>query len=307
MTAPSYAHGASDLPLLGSTIGERLRATVEQFGDREALVVRDQDCRTTYSELWEISGEAARGLLSHGVGKGDRVGIWAPNRHEWVVTQYATARIGAILVNVNPAYRRSELEYALTRSGISVLLLARGFRDADYVEMLDDVRARCPSLREAIVLEEGWLALLADGDGVSADELAAREARQVLAPLVLIAIGVNRIHHERALHAHHRAEARVDAFDLARDEAISDIACAGAAEFLRQRHPEQALLAHQPDELRVGLLLEIGLSDAGREFVSGEVARRVADHSLVLGELRLDEQRIVPLEGAEIGSVKGAH
>jgi fatty-acyl-CoA synthase len=176
VTAPSYAHGASDLPLLGSTIGERLRATVEQFGDREALVVRDQDCRTTYSELWEISGEAARGLLSHGVGKGDRVGIWAPNRHEWVVTQYATARIGAILVNVNPAYRRSELEYALTRSGISVLVLARGFRDADYVEMLDDVRARCPSLREAIVLEEGWLALLADGDGVSADELAAREA-----------------------------------------------------------------------------------------------------------------------------------
>jgi fatty-acyl-CoA synthase len=176
VTAVSYAHGASDLPLLGDTIGERLRATVEQFGDCEALVVRDQGCRVTYSELWEVSGLAARGLMARGVAKGDRIGIWAPNRHEWVVTQYATARIGAILVNVNPAYRRSELEYALTRSGISVLLLARGFRDADYVEMLEDVRGRCPALRESIVLEEAWPALLADGNGVSADELTAREA-----------------------------------------------------------------------------------------------------------------------------------
>jgi fatty-acyl-CoA synthase len=176
LTALSYAHGASDLPLLGDTIGERLRATVERFGDREALVVLDQGHRATYAELWEVSGQAARGLLARGVDKGDRVGIWAPNRHEWVATQYATARIGAILVNVNPAYRRSELEYALARSGISVLLLARGFRDADYVEMLDDVRGRCPALREAIVLEDGWEALLSDGEGVPADELAVREA-----------------------------------------------------------------------------------------------------------------------------------
>jgi fatty-acyl-CoA synthase len=171
---PSYAHGASDLPLLGETIGERLRTTVDRFGDREALVVRDQGYRATYSELWEQSGRAARGLMARGVAKGDRVGIWAPNRFEWVVAQYATARIGAILVNVNPAYRRSELEYALTKSGISMLLLARGFRDADYVEMLDDVRERCPDLREAIVVEDGWEALLAEG--VGEDELAAREA-----------------------------------------------------------------------------------------------------------------------------------
>ena len=86
--------------------------------------------------------------------KGDRVGIWSPNRSEWVVSQYATARIGAILVNVNPAYKRSELEYALKQSGISVLLLAAGFRDADYVAMLGDVRGRCPELREAIVLDD---------------------------------------------------------------------------------------------------------------------------------------------------------
>jgi fatty-acyl-CoA synthase len=174
VTALSYAHGASYLPLLGDTIGERLRKTVERFGDRDALVVRDQDYRATYTELWEQSGCAARGLMSRGVEKGDRVGIWSPNRFEWVVAQYATARIGAILVNVNPAYKRSELEYALTKSGISVLLLARGFRDADYVETLGDVRGRCPELREALVLEDDWPGLLADG--ASEDDLGEREA-----------------------------------------------------------------------------------------------------------------------------------
>ncbi len=176
MSAPSYAHGASDVPLLGDTIGERLRRTVEQFGDREALVVRHQGYRATYRELWEESSRAARGLLARGIEKGDRVGIWAPNRSEWVVTQYATARIGAILVNVNPAYKRSELEYALTRSGIRLLLLSRGFRDTDYAELLGDVRGRCPELEDAIVLEDGWESLLADGDGVPESVLEVREA-----------------------------------------------------------------------------------------------------------------------------------
>ena len=176
MSALSYAHGASDVPLLGDTIGQRLRASVERFGDREALVVRHQGYRATYRELWEESGRAARGLLARGIERGDRVGIWAPNRAEWVVSQYATARIGAILVNVNPAYKRSELEYALTRSGIGLLLLARGFRDADYVAMLDDVRGRCPELAEALVLEDGWEELLAVGADVPEPVLAAREA-----------------------------------------------------------------------------------------------------------------------------------
>ncbi len=176
MSALSYAHGASDVPLLGDTIGERLRTSVERFGDREALVVRHQGYRATYRELWEESGRAARGLLARGIERGDRVGIWAPNRAEWVVSQYATARIGAILVNVNPAYKRSELEYALTRSGIGLLLLARGFRDADYVAILDDVRGRCPELEEALVLEDGWEELLAVGADVPEPVLAAREA-----------------------------------------------------------------------------------------------------------------------------------
>ena len=99
MAALSYAHGTSATPLLGETIGENLRRTVERVGDREALVVRHQNYRATYRQLWEATTEAACGLIALGVQKGDRVGIWAPNRWEWVVVQYATARIGAILVS----------------------------------------------------------------------------------------------------------------------------------------------------------------------------------------------------------------
>src|SRR4051812_49429041 len=105
MPLPSYAHGASPIPLLGETIGANLRRTVEQFGGRDALVVRHQNFRATYRELWELVARAACGLIARGVKTGDRVGIWAPNRFEWVVLQYATARIGAILVNINPAYK----------------------------------------------------------------------------------------------------------------------------------------------------------------------------------------------------------
>src|SRR5437773_6555417 len=146
MPAPSYVHGASSVALLGETIGQNLRRTVEQFGTSEALVVRHQNYRATYAELWDQTTQAARGLLARGVRKGDRVGIWSPNRYEWVVIQYATARIGAILVNINPAYKTAELSYALQQSGTSVLLLARAFRTADYVGMLDEVRHSCPEL-----------------------------------------------------------------------------------------------------------------------------------------------------------------
>jgi fatty-acyl-CoA synthase len=176
MPAPSYVHGASPVPLLGETIGENLRRTVQRFADREALVVRHQGYRATYGELWEQAGAVARGLMARGVGRGDRVGIWSPNRHEWVVVQYATARMGAILVNINPAYRTTELEYALTQSGISFLILARGFRQTDYTGMLGEVRGRCPELREALVLEDGWEALRRDADRVSEEQLAEREA-----------------------------------------------------------------------------------------------------------------------------------
>ena len=115
--AASYSHGVSETPLLGETIGDNLRRTVERFGDREALVSRHQGVRLSYAELDAEVDRVALALLAAGIGKGDRVGIWAPNCAEWVFVQYATARIGAILVNVNPAYRTHELEFALEAVG----------------------------------------------------------------------------------------------------------------------------------------------------------------------------------------------
>ena len=176
MSSPSYAHGASDVPLLGETIGANLRRTVERSGDREALVVAHQRYRATYRELWEETGRAARALLAHGIEKGDRVGIWAPNRYEWVIAQYATARIGAILVNINPAYKATELAHVLNQSGTRLLLLARGFRGTDYVALLGEVRGRCPALQKALVLDDEWGTLLRAGDGVDEARLAQREA-----------------------------------------------------------------------------------------------------------------------------------
>ena len=168
----SYASGPSDVPLLGETIGANLRRTVERHGEREALVVRHQGYRATYRELWLQVDAAARALLARGVRKGDRVGIWAPNRYEWVVTQFATARVGAILVTVNPAYKASELAHALGTAGVSLLFMARGFREADYRALFAEAGASCAT----IVLEDDWDAFLAEGDLVPEAELAAREA-----------------------------------------------------------------------------------------------------------------------------------
>ncbi len=171
----SYVHGASDVPLLGQPVFENLRRTAARLGDHEALVVPHQDYRSTYRELVDQCEVVARGLMSRGVKKGDRVGIWSPNRYEWVIVQYATAAIGAILVNINPAYRTSELEYALNQSGISFFVLAAAFRQADYRAMLAEVRARCPALREALVLEDGWEALKRDAAKTSSADLHALE------------------------------------------------------------------------------------------------------------------------------------
>jgi fatty-acyl-CoA synthase len=173
--AASYAHGTSSVPLLGETIGDNLRRTVEQFPDREALVVRSQGYRATYRMLWDAVTEVARGLLAMGIERGDRVGVWSPNRFEWVVLQYATARIGAILVNINPAYKASELGYVLNQAGITVLAMARGFRHNDYVAMLAEVRGSCPSVRDTLVFEDDWAKLVAAGAGVPAEQLAERE------------------------------------------------------------------------------------------------------------------------------------
>src|SRR5206468_11430395 len=162
MAELSYVHGASEQPLLGEPIFANLGRTASRHGDREALVVAHQGYRATYRELVAQCEDVARGLMARGVKEGDRVGIWSPNRSEWVVVQYATAAMGAILVNINPAYRTSELDYALNQSGISFLILAAGFRQADYRAMLAEVKGRCPELREALVLEYGWEALKRD-------------------------------------------------------------------------------------------------------------------------------------------------
>ena len=172
----SYLHGPSLTPLLGETIGANLRRTVDRFGDREALVVRSQRYRATYRELWDQTTTLARALVASGVQKGDRVGIWSPNRFEWVITQFATARIGAILVNINPAYKTSELQYALTQSGVSLLIHAATFRSSDYGAMVREVCSDCPALRETIVIDTGWRDLLERASRASDDELTRRES-----------------------------------------------------------------------------------------------------------------------------------
>jgi fatty-acyl-CoA synthase len=171
----SYERGPVESPLLEETIGERLRRVTERFADREALVVRHQDYRATYGELYEQASLAARALIANGVGRGDRVGIWAPNRYEWVVVQYATALAGAVLVTINPAYKADELRYALRKAGVSLLFSARGFRGADYVAMLDQVRDDCPALREIVVLDDEWQPFLAESHLIDARVLRRRE------------------------------------------------------------------------------------------------------------------------------------
>jgi fatty-acyl-CoA synthase len=183
MSAPSYVSGASQTPLLARTIGQALDDTAARFGGNEAIVSLHQDRRLTYAELHSAAEEAARGLLALGVAKGDRVGMWSLNHIEWVITQYATAKIGAILVNINPAYRTTELRYALGQSGVSVLVAARAFRDTDYVAMIDAVRPQLPGLRAVVLLGDGphpgamtWSDLLARAADATPEALREREA-----------------------------------------------------------------------------------------------------------------------------------
>ncbi|WP_372753307.1 AMP-binding protein [Labilibaculum sp.] len=171
MNKLSYEHGSSDLPLLGETITERLRKTVELFGDKDALIVPYQNYRATYSEFWQQIEDVAKGLLAFGVKKGDRVGIWSPNRHEWVIVQFATARIGAILVNVNPAYKASELKFALRQSEISLLIMSEGFRKTNYFEIIQEVRKSCIHLKQIVILDRDWQALIEAGKRVTTEQV----------------------------------------------------------------------------------------------------------------------------------------
>jgi fatty-acyl-CoA synthase len=149
---PSYVSGTSDVPLLGDTIGDDFDRTAAAHGARDALVDRPSGRRWTYAQLREDVDAVAHGLLAAGIGKGDRVGIWAPNCPEWLLTQYATAKIGAILVNINPAYRTSELEYVCNQAGIRMLVAAQSFKTSDYVAMIDEVRPRCDGLERVVLI-----------------------------------------------------------------------------------------------------------------------------------------------------------
>ncbi|MBN8411047.1 AMP-binding protein [Halomonas denitrificans] len=135
----SYVSGISDQPLKGQTIGDCFDETVARFPDQDALISRHQGLRYTWQELREVTDQAARALLAMGVKKGDRVGIWSPNCAEWTITQFATAKIGAILVNINPSYRTHELDYALKQSGTSTLILQGSFKTSDYVATLAEL------------------------------------------------------------------------------------------------------------------------------------------------------------------------
>ncbi|AMM07428.1 AMP-binding protein [Streptomyces sp. CAI-21] len=176
-SALSYAHGTSATPLLPDTIGASLARTVAAHPDREALVDVASGRRWTYARFAEDVERLARALLARGVLKGDRVGIWATNCPEWVLVQYATARIGAIMVNINPAYRAHELAYVLRQSGTGLLVATPGHRTNDFRALVNEVREECPALRETAYLgEESWTALLAAADACPPDALAAREA-----------------------------------------------------------------------------------------------------------------------------------
>jgi fatty-acyl-CoA synthase len=177
----SYAHGADDRPLLGETIGENLERTVARVPDSEALVSVHQGIRYTYAEFDAAVDRLARGMLGAGLARGDRLGVWSPNRAEWALVQFATAKIGVILVNINPSYRISELEYALGHSGCRWLVAARECRGSDYVAMVEAVRDSLPGLERAVFFDTDEWAELADGGSSSSssegeDALRARMA-----------------------------------------------------------------------------------------------------------------------------------
>ena len=196
VTNLSYSQGVGALPLAGLTVGELLDRTASRFPDRPALIVRHQNQRYTYREFLHQVERAARGLLRLGIEKGDRVGIWATNYAEWVLTQFATAKIGAILVNLNPAYGTVEFEHALQQSACSTLILARGFRGRDYPSVLFEIcpeaahsapgelqSAKLPNLRNLIFLDDAapasmirWNDLLLMGESIPASALQDRAA-----------------------------------------------------------------------------------------------------------------------------------
>jgi len=181
MTQPmkklSYTNGASNIPLLGETIDENLRKTVAKFPNNDALISVHQHYRATYTEFYEQVTAVAKGLIALGVKSGDRVGIWSPNCYEWTLLQYATAKIGAIMVNINPAYRTSELIYVINQSGLSYIFSAIQFKTSHYKKMIEDAREFTDTLRKEVYWGESWEYFLAQGKKVSDQKLQSYEAK----------------------------------------------------------------------------------------------------------------------------------
>lgn len=173
----SYTNGASNIPLLGETIDENLRKTVAKFRNNDALISAHQHYRATYTEFYEQVTAVAKGLIALGVKSGDRVGIWSPNCYEWTLLQYATAKIGAIMVNINPAYRTSELIYVINQSGLSYIFSAIQFKTSHYKKMIEDAREFTDTLRKEVYWGESWEYFLAQGKKVSDEKLQAYEAK----------------------------------------------------------------------------------------------------------------------------------
>ncbi|WP_067535537.1 AMP-binding protein [Nocardia crassostreae] len=173
----SYTFGVWDAPLLGDTIGANLDRTAAAHPDREALIDYTSGVRWTYREFVAEVDALAQGLLAAGLGKGDRVGVWAPNCPQWTLTQYATAKVGAILVNINPAYRAHELRYVLQQAGIRALIAAPEFKGSDYAAMIGAVRPECPKLEQVVLLDSAeWRQLFETGRVADPADLARAQA-----------------------------------------------------------------------------------------------------------------------------------
>jgi fatty-acyl-CoA synthase len=171
----SYAKGDSSPALIEETIGDNFARIAAAHADREAMVEVASGRRWTYAELDRDVDAFARGLIAAGIAKGDRVGVWSPNCAEWTITQYATAKIGAILVNVNPSYRTHELGYVLNQSGLRMLVSATAFKTSDYRAMVEEVRADCRALERVVYIgTTDWTDVLAEGEGLPADAVPDR-------------------------------------------------------------------------------------------------------------------------------------
>ncbi|MDN5395351.1 MAG: AMP-binding protein [Chryseobacterium sp.] len=171
----SYVYGASSIPLLGQTIGGNLKKTVEKYPNQEALVCVHQNYRATYQEFYNQTTAVAKALIFSGAKAGDRIGIWSSNRYEWVLLQYATARIGTILVNINPAYRTHELTYVINQSGIRFIFSSLSFKTSNYKELVEYAKEVCPSLEHEIFFDDNWEDFLNKGQDISDDTLHSFE------------------------------------------------------------------------------------------------------------------------------------